>query len=431
MSRAGSSGQETKTPSKVSAPNPPELVITTGNAIVDAGRPLGLQSRSRGEADATSPKEGILLLESAGFRGELGGGRIVSVATSRERLGTSHYARKLYATLGVELLRTEQPLGNLVKTVRQKQPLLCHLQFEYRAFGGAVRTLLSLPLFVSRVSQQCPVVVTFHGVVARDSGARLWDRLSFRVFRTMVRRTAHSASRTVVLSERMRSELAASYGLDNVTVIPMGCDPAPPQRPKPEKPYLLFFGFLRPSKGILELLDAYATIASEFPDLGLVIAGAPAKRQESAFVVALNDALARHPFRDRITLRNEFISYAEKGLLVQGAALIVLPYKDRFVEISGVVHDVASCGTPILCSDVPRFDELVDEVEALHVPPTPASIATGIRRVLTDARLRTQLASGLNQLAARESWDRIGQSHVELYRATLSAIGPPRDGPKG
>jgi glycosyltransferase involved in cell wall biosynthesis len=421
VSHPGPRGQDAQSSSRVSAPIADEPAIETRSDPGRAERSAGLHGSLWGETASTSPMNATPPLYRVGMRGEISGGRIVSVATSKERLGTSHYARKLSAAIGSELLSTEQPMRRLVKTIRTRQPLLCHLQFEYRAFGGAVRTLLVLPRFVSSVSRECAVVVTLHGVVARDNRADRWSRLSFHVFRALVRRTANSASRIVVLSERMRSELATNYGVHNVVVIPMGCDPAPPPNPKPQKPYLLFFGFLRPSKGILELLNAFAAIATEFPDLGLVIAGAPAKQHESAFIEALDNTLASHPFRDRITLRNEFIDYAEKGRLAQGAELVVLPYKDRFVEISGVVHDVASCGAPILCSNVPRFEELMEGVEALHVPPTPEAIAAGIRRVLLDARLRTQLSQGLSQLASRESWDLVGQSHLALYEETLTA----------
>jgi glycosyltransferase involved in cell wall biosynthesis len=353
------------------------------------------------------------------FRPESGRSRIVGVATSKERLGTRHHG--LFPALGIEVLSTEQPLRQLLESIRSRRPLLCHLQYEYRTFGGPLRSFLALPSFAARVSRICSLVMTLHGVVPRTAPVGRWHRISFLVYRSMLRKTARHVSQIVVFSEGMRSELESNYGIRNVVVIPHGCDAAPPSDAKPDPPYLLLFGYLRPSKGILELLDAFAIVGAEFPDLGLVIAGSPAKRYESAYVDAVHDAVTHHPFRGRITLKNQFIEYAEKDRLAQGAELIVLPYKDRFVEVSGIVHGFASSGVPILCSDSPRFDELREGVEALHVPPTGEGIAAGIRRVLTDAPLRARLSEGLRQKGARESWDAVGQRYLELYETTIEA----------
>lgn len=346
--------------------------------------------------------------------------RVVGVATTEPRLGTSHYARRLNETIGIATVPSDQSIGDLLRQVSKSRPHLCHIQFEYRAFGGALRTLVVLPLLTLRLSRRCVVLVTFHGVVARDSTSGWLAPANYHIYRTMVRWTARSAKLLVVLSDRMRDELERSYGIHNVTVIPMGCDPIPHRERQPSIRYLLFFGFLRPSKGILELLQAFGEVGTEFPELRLVIAGGPAKEREKGFVSELEREIAQHPFRDRISLRKGFLDFAEKDQLARDATVIVLPYKDRFIEISAVVHDVAGSGVPIICSNTARFDELVDGVEALHVPPDAASLTAGIRRVLREHDLRARLAEGIAHFATRESWDAIARRHLQLYEGVAS-----------
>lgn len=341
--------------------------------------------------------------------------RVVSVATTRERLGSSHYARKLNAALGITTIPSETPLRTLLRLIRDSQPQICHIQFEYRTFGGAPRTVLLLPLLTFLVSRRCPVVITLHGVVEKESSSGRLAPLDFWVYRAMVRWTAKFATRLVVLAERMRVALESGYGLHRVTVIPHGSDAFPDLPVRASKPCLLFFGFLRPSKGIQELVEAFTLIAPEFPDLTLVIAGAAAKAEEQGFVVSLKRQILEHPFRDRIRQIDEFVSLEESHRLARDASIIVLPYKDRFVEISGVVHEVAASGAPILCSRIPRFEELIDGVEALHVRPDARSIAEGVRQILRDGDLRSRLSVGIRELARRESWEEVARLHAELF----------------
>ena len=349
--------------------------------------------------------------------------RVVGVGSSNPRLLSGYVARRLNAALGIETLASELPLGQLVARVQQADPQICHLHFEYRTFGGSFRTLIVLPLFVRRVARRAKLVVTVHGLVTREAVPGLSGRISVLVHRTLIRLVARSSQKLVVLSERMRSELASAYGVENVAVIPHGSDPVPTGPPPRAGPYLLFFGFTRPSKGIEELIDAFGLLGAEFPDLQLLIAGGPAKSYEESFVLSLKQQIARHPFRDRIRFDNRFIDWAEKDELARSARIIVLPYKDRFVEVSGVVHTVAGSGVPIVCSTTPRFDELVEGAEALHADPTPESIADAVRRILRDPSLATRLSEGIRAFSQRTSWELVGHEYWELYRSLVGGAG--------
>lgn len=342
--------------------------------------------------------------------------RVVGVATSNPRLLSGYVARRLNAALGIETLATELPLGQLVARVQQADPQICHLHFEYRTFGGSLRTLIVFPLFARRVARRAKLVVTVHGLVTREAVPGYSGRISVLFHRTLIRLVARSSQTLVVLSERMRSELTGTYGIKNVAVIPHGSDPFPAGLPPAAEPRLLFFGFTRPSKGIEELIDAFGLLGAEFPDLQLLIAGGPAKSYEESFVLTLKQQIARHPFRDRIRFENRFIDWAEKDELARSARVIVLPYKDRFIEVSGVVHTVAGSGVPIVCSTTPRFDELVEGAEALHADPTPESIADAIRRILLDPKLASRLSEGIRAFAQRSSWEHVVHQYGELYR---------------
>lgn len=351
--------------------------------------------------------------------------RAVGVATQRPLLGTCHYARKLNSHLGIPTLATERPVADLVERIQHLRAKVCHLQFEYRTFGGAVRTFRALPTFARRVSRTTRLVVTIHGLPTREGATRWSDRIRLRAYRSLLRKACRYASKVTVLSERMRYEIETTYGIFGAVVIPHGSDYFPSTMIPATPPYLLFFGFLRPSKGVLELLEAFDLIARDHPDLRLVIAGGPAKEHERSYLDQIDRTISKHPFRERISLRKGFIDWSEKDVLARSASLIVLPYKDSFAEVSGVVHDVAASGVPVVCSTIPRFAELMDGVEALHVAPQPEFIARGIRRVLSDNQLKDRLSKGIREKARRESWSEVARAHTELFDMIVAGRSAP------
>ena len=344
---------------------------------------------------------------------------VIGVATSSDQLGTSHYARRMNHELGIFTLPSEGSGRELLRAVAQSQARICHVQFEYQAFGTPLQTFVRFPRLVTRIGRGAKVIVTLHGVVTPESVSGWRGRLSFWMYRFMLRRAARATTRWIVLSERMRVELARLYDIQNVSVVPMGCDEVPVPTTERRSRYLLFFGFLRRSKGIIELIEAFATLGIEFPDLELVIAGGSAKGREPDFPAELERMIVRHPFRSRIRLYKGFLPTSRRNELASEATVIVLPYRDRFVEISAVAHDVAGSGTPLVCAANARFEEFVEGVEALHAVPEPSSLAESIRRILVDEDLRTKLSEGIRSLASRESWPNIARLHRDLYREVL------------
>ena len=79
-----------------------------------------------------------------------------------------------------------------------------------------------------------------------------------------------------------------------------------------------------------------------------------------------------------------------------------------------------ACGTPVLTSQKGSLGEVAADAAEFVDPLSVASIAEGLRRVLTDTNLRDELrARGLAR-AARFSWPRAAAETRELYARVLS-----------
>jgi glycosyltransferase involved in cell wall biosynthesis len=152
----------------------------------------------------------------------------------------------------------------------------------------------------------------------------------------------------------MRRELFR-YGVKNVTVIPHGSGPFR-YRPQDEsRNSVLFFGFIRPSKGIETLLLAFEQVIQAHPKATLIIAGGVSDSNEVPYFERLSNLVRRLDLEKNVSFRKGFLPEIEKEALAAESAILALPYTDSYLEVSGVVHDFSGYGVSVLCSLTPRF----------------------------------------------------------------------------
>jgi len=254
---------------------------------------------------------------------------------------------------------------------------------------------LSVPQLDRRLLPQRPVVVTAHDVLARE------PRPGQRAAQTDLLRQVDGV---VVHSEHGRRRLA-ELGVD-ATVIPHGVLPIaaaparPPELPEPTRPVVLFFGLIRPYKGLDVLYDAWRALR---PDAELWIVGQPRMTPPPA------------PDGARVVAR--FVSDAEAAWCFAHTDVVVLPYRE--IDQSGVLFTALAFGLPLVLSDVGGFPEVQ---AALHVPPSdPQALAAALERLLGDAGERERLSGAAREAAATTyAWPAIAQAHATLYDRLLS-----------
>jgi glycosyltransferase involved in cell wall biosynthesis len=254
-----------------------------------------------------------------------------------------------------------------------------------------------------------PVVVTAHDLLPREP----------RPFQLHAQRRIYDAVDAVVAhSEYGRGRLVNELRVDpgKVRVIHHGAfdfltrapeSPLPPELSVDgERPVVLFFGLLRPYKGIEVLLRAWPSVADE-GELWMV--GRP--RMDVERLRALAPSGVRWVPR--------FVSDGELVACFRRADVVVLPYlrTDRF-DFSGVLATALAFGKPTVLSDVGGFSEVAQAGAARLVSPgDPEALADALRPLLSDSEERERLALGARQAAGGAySWDRAGELTLALYR---------------
>jgi glycosyltransferase involved in cell wall biosynthesis len=258
-------------------------------------------------------------------------------------------------------------------------------------------------LFCRRVAgRRVPVLCTLHGgdLFGLDVG---WaNRLRASILMRLDALT--------VVSEAMRARVKAlGRDLPEDAVIPMGTDLTDRFTPDPavrREPFLLFVGRLVRKKGVDLLLDAFACIADQHPDLTVVVAGDGPERAALEAQAGSLGIGGRVQFLGSV--RNDHLPD-----LYRRATAAVFPFRQ---EASGdqegfglVVVEAMGCGCPVICGAVTATREIVDhELTGLVCPPeSPQALADGISRVITDASLRASLSvAARTEVIGKFGWPR-------------------------
>jgi len=258
---------------------------------------------------------------------------------------------------------------------------------------------------------QRPRVMTAHYVLPpRPTRRQLAAaRRAFGAMDSVVAHSEHGA-------RRLRDQVGIDSGrvrvihhgaFDYLTRLPEE-KPLPPELEGAEGPVILFFGLLRPYKGIDTLLEAFRQI--EGAELWIV--GNP--RMELG---PLRQLAEEAPGRVRFLTR--FVEDAEIPALMRGADVVVLPYRDA--EHSGVLYAALAFGKPLVLSAVGGFPEVAEQGAARLVPPEdPQALATELSELVADQAAREELGQAAAHAASGSySWDESARQTLALYRELL------------
>lgn len=183
----------------------------------------------------------------------------------------------------------------------------------------------------------------------------------------------------------------------------------------PERPVILFFGLLRPYKGIDLLLEAFAALGPT--DAELWIAGMPRMALEP-----LEELARRAPGTVRFVPR--FIADPEIPALMRRADLLALPYRE--IEQSGVLYTGLAFGKPMILSDVGGFAEIARRHGAARlVPPGDVdALAAALAQLVADPAERARLsAAAAASVDGDLGWDAIAARTLALYAALGAGAG--------
>jgi glycosyltransferase involved in cell wall biosynthesis len=186
---------------------------------------------------------------------------------------------------------------------------------------------------------------------------------------------------------------------------------APPHGNEGRRHRLLFFGVLRPNKGVHVLLHAL----SQLPDCDLTIAGEAEVPDYLAFI----RRMVRSFPPGRVELIDRYVSEDEMAALFNRSRLLILPYT-TFTSQSGVLHQALAYGRPVVATDVGALGECVRSwgIGRVVPPGDERSLALAIGQSLDEASYETAI-DAIDRVRGELTWTRMAETTIDVYRAIV------------
>ncbi len=310
---------------------------------------------------------------------------------------------------------------------RNDHAALDHLTFPL-FLRGLSPDLVHIPLNRVPLLMIRPYVVTIHDMANlfyEDVPSKF--RMQMRRFR--FRRGLTRANRVIAVSEATRRDVENLMGVPPERVCRVYNAPDPgfflhgPGDPEEQQrimeryqinhPFLLYAGNIRRHKNVPRLVEAFAVVREQlashevYRDLRLVIIG---------------DTISQYPAVRQAVIKSRveqvvrflgFVPFETLRCFYENAAAFVFP--SRYEGFGLPPLEAMACGSPVITSNVSSLPEVVGDAAVLVNPENVFDIARGIRDVLLNDHLRSEMVRRGREQAGRFSWERTARQVLEIY----------------
>ena len=168
-----------------------------------------------------------------------------------------------------------------------------------------------------------------------------------------------------------------------------------------KRPVVLYFGFVRPYKGLMHLLKAMETVAGEMPSILLLVVGEFWEKREP-----YDREIARSGIGENVAIVDRYVANEEVSAYFTAADLVALPYVSA--STSGIVQISYGFGKPVLTTDVGDLPSVVEEGRTGYlVPPgNPEALARAILEFFSSGR-SVDFEPNIVEYRSRFSWEHL------------------------
>ncbi len=266
----------------------------------------------------------------------------------------------------------------------------------------------------------CRRVVTFHDMTYFLM-PKLHSRFHRRFFPPMMQAAARRADWLIAVSESTRRDVLRLLDPAPSKVVTVLEAAGPVFRPVPSAEvlaactrhgltpgrFLLYVGVLEPRKNVPMLLQAFARVAAQFPDVPLVIVGKKGWMYDAIFAEMTALGLA-----DRVIFTG-YVPEEDLPRLYGGARAFVYP---SLYEGFGLpVLEAMQCGAPVVTTDISSMPEVAGDAALLVKPDDVDGLAAALTRVLSEDALVADLKRRGLARAALFSWERTARETRAVY----------------
>jgi len=183
--------------------------------------------------------------------------------------------------------------------------------------------------------------------------------------------------------------------------------------PVPElegKQFIMYVGRPTPHKNLPNLIEAFASLKKEHPQLVLVLAG-----KKDTNYRRIERSVNRQEVPDVVF--TDFIPDSQLRWLYENCAAYVFPSFSEGFGLPGL--EAMACGAPVVSSNTTSLPEVLGEAAHYFDPSDVEDIANSIHQVLSNKKLRESLVAKGYKQVKKYSWRRMAEQTLEVYNKVL------------
>lgn len=274
------------------------------------------------------------------------------------------------------------------------------------------------PLLIVAKLRGKKIMIQVHNVLPHE--ARPWDRwltsIIFGMADKLILHTRNMGEMLVETLPKLKNKIEIiPYG-------PLSLYPDPKVSKEDAKRILeidrdskvaLFFGNIRPYKGVETLLKAFRGVIRSYPRATLIIAGRVWGKKEP-----WDELIRSLKVEKNVKFMAGYIPAEKVPILFKAADVVVLPYR-KFDSLSGVVMVALGFKKALVLSNVGSLREIAPDPKALFKADDPEDLKRALLLVLKDESFQRLLEQEAQEIASRFSWDTVSKRLVETYKKIL------------
>jgi glycosyltransferase involved in cell wall biosynthesis len=329
--------------------------------------------------------------------------------------------------------RGSEPTIDVLSTSWKRAPVRgerpeSRILWEHLGLPGLARRdhldLFHGPVNVVPPGLPCPSIVTVHDLAFM----RFPEQVTKKRYQYLSRTLAASvkrASRVITVSESTKRDIVEliEAAPAKISVTPLGVDErfrrldqdaieVFRQQAGIERPFVLFVGTLEPRKNLARLIEAFALIANDVPHDLFVIG------PEGWLTSGIYETAERLRERGRVQLRG-FVPDGQLPVWYSACDLFAFPSLYEGFGLPAL--EAMACGAPVVASGTSSLPEITGDA-GINVDPTDVeAIAEGMRRVLIEPNLASDLSRRGQDRAKTFTWTKTADLTVKAYREAVQS----------
>jgi glycosyltransferase involved in cell wall biosynthesis len=187
-------------------------------------------------------------------------------------------------------------------------------------------------------------------------------------------------------------------------------------------PVIAAFGFLRPHKGVVELIESLHILRRRYPDVLLLAVTALYPDQESqSYYGRCLQKVAAFDLERHCKMVTDFLTQDEIMILLQTADVAVLAYHPINDSASGAVRFPLASHRPVVTTRNRVFRDISSETYQIK-RATPHAIARGVTKILTDAELSREICRLAKVRVSVDSWENVAANYSKSLKSHIGDL---------